>query len=622
MTPRPPVGPTPLPAYGDTARLVWLAQALGAPGLAIAWDTQAAGRWRGPLGSALQLTLAPDTAHRVHRLQVARAALDHAPEGRWSLRIERTAPRGLLGPGLRDGDPVLGVAECLNSWPRAVLLRRSFLWLDGQRVDAALARRWAGARRDLPLDPAPKPAHLAHLDLPALPPLPDAEAALRLTLQLHHQLLARPGRASPGSATDAEAPASSSPGLQSPQAGAARAHAHAADHAAPASHSPADTGDGDGDHLAKGPVDGTPPQPVPPGGADAAEADTAATHDDTPLQASRPRAPRLADVTWHDEWDAEQGHYRRAWAAVHAQPVVGDDLQYLTGVRQRHAALARQIRRRFQGIEADAWLRERRRPEGEQIDVDSALDEWLQRRHGTCPEGRVYQSQARQRREVSVALLLDLSGSMNFVLRSAEAAPEPDLDAGPLWGVAAPAPIPTEAPRRVIDVVKDAVALLCDALQGLGHRFAVFGFNGDGREQVDFLEIKAFEADWSATQAASLAAAAPRGATRMGAAVRHAALRLSREPTRRKLLLVLSDGYPQDRDYGPRRDDPSHGVADTAKALREAEHGGIATFHLSVDSAAHDYLRRMCKPDSYRVVRDVEALPRELLNLARLLRVR
>ena len=101
----------------------------------------------------------------------------------------------------------------------------------------------------------------------------------------------------------------------------------------------------------------------------------------------------------------------------------------------------------------------------------------------------------------------------------------------------------------------------------------------------------------------------PRSYTRMGPAIRHATARLDAVAARTRFLVVVSDGYPQDRDYGPSRGDATYGVADTAKALEEAERLGIVTFCITVDPAGHDYLRVMCPGERYAVIDDVTALP-------------
>ena len=92
-----------------------------------------------------------------------------------------------------------------------------------------------------------------------------------------------------------------------------------------------------------------------------------------------------------------------------------------------------------------------------------------------------------------------------------------------------------------------------------------------------------------------------------------------RDPVRTKLMIIVSDGYPQDEDYGPDRADNEYGLQDTARALREAEQAGISTFCITIDPAGHDYLRRMCPEQHYLVIDDVTALPGELAKVYRAL---
>ena len=171
--------------------------------------------------------------------------------------------------------------------------------------------------------------------------------------------------------------------------------------------------------------------------------------------------------------------------------------------------------------------------------------------------------------------------------------------------------------RRVIDVAKDALALMCDALNRLGDSHAVYGFSGEGHENVEFAVAKDFRDKVGSRSWAAIAAMEPQRSTRMGAAIRHAATKLAHHSARRKVLIIVSDGYPQDSDYGPDRRDDEYGIQDTARALSEAERAGITTFCVTVDAAGYDYLRRMCVEDRYLVIDDVRALPAELSKVYR-----
>jgi nitric oxide reductase NorD protein len=169
----------------------------------------------------------------------------------------------------------------------------------------------------------------------------------------------------------------------------------------------------------------------------------------------------------------------------------------------------------------------------------------------------------------------------------------------------------------VIDIAHDAIALMCEGLHLLGDRHAIFGFSGQGRLQVDLRVAKGFDQPWSAQTAAALASLEPEGSTRTGAAIRYAVSQLLPQPAQTRVLMLVTDGYPQDRDYGPDRNDRAYGLHDTAQALREAARAGIAAFCITVDQAAHDYLRGVCPAHRYLVIDDVNSLPERLSRLYR-----
>jgi nitric oxide reductase NorD protein len=173
----------------------------------------------------------------------------------------------------------------------------------------------------------------------------------------------------------------------------------------------------------------------------------------------------------------------------------------------------------------------------------------------------------------------------------------------------------------VIDVARESLALMCEALETLGDRYAVYGFSGYGHDEVEFYVAKAFEDRLAARTWAAMAAMKPRRSTRMGPAIRHAVAKLQRQDAKMRLLIVISDGYPEDHDYGPDRSDHEYGIQDTARALQEAERAGVQTFCVTIDRAGRDYLRRMCADERYMVIDEVEDLPEALTKVYRALTV-
>jgi hypothetical protein len=322
----------------------------------------------------------------------------------------------------------------------------------------------------------------------------------------------------------------------------------------------------------------------------------------------------------YDEWDFHSRSYLRGWCRLYEEQLRGDEgAGFLESVHKRHADLLAQVRRRFQHVQPESYRRVGRVREGEDVDLDSAVEAHVDRRAGLAPDDRVYMRRERARREVAAAFLVDLSGSVSQVLVDPDAPPAeiPDDD-GYLWSLPDPT-APASPERRILDVEKEALALMVQALETLGDEYAIYGFSGSGRENVEFYVAKEFETPLGLPVWNAIAAMRPHGSTRMGPAIRHTVAKLQRQSASRKVLLLISDGFPQDIDYGPDRGDHDYGIHDTAQALREAERAGIQTFCTTVDAAGNDYLRTMCPDHQYLVIDEVELLPAELGKVYRAL---
>ena len=322
-----------------------------------------------------------------------------------------------------------------------------------------------------------------------------------------------------------------------------------------------------------------------------------------------------------DEWDWHAQRFLPGWCTLYEQRLQGRDTRFIHGVRRRHAALARGVHRSLAVLRPEALQRVHGADDGDELELDRVIEALVERRIGRTHDRALYLRRDRAQRDVCAVFLVDTSASTDFVLRDPNA-PPPALPAQSqddevylYAGALAPAASQQPPPRRVIDVAKETLALMCDALQALGDRFAVYAFSGHGRAQVEFRVVKHFDDAVTSHTAAALSALRPQGATRAGAAIRHASALLARQPQRHKVLIVVSDGYPEDIDYGPEPRELRYAIEDTAHALREAQGMGIDCFNLSIDPAGHDYLRRMCPHERYMVLADVAALPAELTKV-------
>jgi len=338
---------------------------------------------------------------------------------------------------------------------------------------------------------------------------------------------------------------------------------------------------------------------------------------DLPWSATRQVDPDLRTFVY-DEWDYHVQRHRHAWCRVLEERLVGEDHGFIGDVRSRHHALRARVRRSLMKLRSEDLVRVYRSDDGEELDLDAAIECIADRRGGAPADERLHIRRDRAARDVATAFLVDLSASTSSPAVPPPREPIPETDPmddpmsyGPIWET----PDRAEPVRRVIDVAKDAVAIMGDAVHELGDRYAIYGFSGSGREAVEFKIGKDFKDRVSAASWASVAAMKPLRYTRMGPAVRHATAKLAAEPARTKLLIVVSDGYPQDTDYGRDRHDREYGIQDTARALADAALVGIETFCVTIDPAGHDYLRTMCPDDRYLVIEDVESLPEALANL-------
>ena len=321
----------------------------------------------------------------------------------------------------------------------------------------------------------------------------------------------------------------------------------------------------------------------------------------------------------YDEWDYLQGTYLRGWCRLFERELEPGDPQELRELERRVGEHARRVRRQFEQIRPIALERIKPLEEGDEIYLDALIDHEIDRRTGRQQEARVYSTNTRKKRWVATAFLVDLSASTD------DAIPDPDAPEKPQYEFDDDDPYafdneplePEKPKRRIIDVQREALWLMSQALQNLGDDFGIYGFSGYGRDEVEVFLVKELGEALSSRVLQSVMNMQPRRSTRMGPAIRHAVKKLRGREAGRRILILVSDGFPQDSDYGPNRGDHEYGVQDTAKALLEAQAAGVETFCITVDTSGHDYLNRMCPEQRYMVIEEIEELPNALTKVYR-----
>jgi len=244
---------------------------------------------------------------------------------------------------------------------------------------------------------------------------------------------------------------------------------------------------------------------------------------------------------------------------------------------------ARDVRRRLE-ILRDAPRQQHGQESGEDIDLDA----WIrlqadamgnQALRSDTPA--VYCRRVRGERSLSTLLLADLSQSTDAYASDT---------------------------ARVIDVIRDALYVFGEALHAMGDPFAMWGFSSVRRQNVRMQHIKGFGERWNDAARARVCAIRPGYYTRMGAAVRHATAQLQMRPERQRLLMILTDGKPNDLDVYEGR----YGLEDTRHAIHEARLAGLTPFCVTIDEAAHEYLPMLFGRQGYAMVHRPQDLVRRL----------
>ena len=322
----------------------------------------------------------------------------------------------------------------------------------------------------------------------------------------------------------------------------------------------------------------------------------------------------------YDEWDFRADDYKPRWCIVRQKTMAEGDTAFYATTLHNYRTLVGQIKRQFELMVPETFRKVRKLEDGEEIDIDDVIEALIDIRTGVSPSEKFYWRRNKIQRDVAVAFLLDTSASTAEAIDEGKRTPE-DWDAPDdpveymVWLRTRRGEAVRRSYKRIIDVEKEAVVLLINALVAIGDIYGIYGFSGYGRENVEFFTIKDLEEAFSDKVKQRIDRIAPLHATRMGPAIRHATSKLEMADARTKLLFLISDGRPQDRGYSREGGEKEYAVHDTRMALDEAKHKDIKSFCLTVDKAGHDYLQTMCQDIGYEVLDDVHALPERLLYL-------
>lgn len=297
----------------------------------------------------------------------------------------------------------------------------------------------------------------------------------------------------------------------------------------------------------------------------------------------------------YDEWDRELTDHRLGWCRVVEKKVKHGDRNFVDQTKERHKGVISSIRHQFQLMKPENLTRVTNEVDGEEFDLNAVIDYVIDRRADGQQSERIYTKRIRRRRDVAVSFLLDQSSSTARTIGRHPLQPY------------------TRPGRRIIEIEKEGLVLMSEALEAVGDIYSINGFTSEGRRNVKFYVVKDFDEKYSDEVKRRIGGINYQNNTRLGAAIRHATAKLAKQDARTRLLIVLSDGRPYDHDYG----DARYAREDTREALRQAKNEGITPFCITIDRESEAELRDLYGEVGYTIIDDVLSLPERLPGIYR-----
>lgn len=293
----------------------------------------------------------------------------------------------------------------------------------------------------------------------------------------------------------------------------------------------------------------------------------------------------VSDPFHYQEWDYQIQLHRPDWATIYERRQPRGHVEDIQAIIDEYRPVAHRIKQIIDLLTPEGVQRVRNMEDGDEVDINAAIDAMIAIRMGEQPNTRITMRNVLNTRDLSVVLLLDLSESTNESMSGSE--------------------------KTVLQLTREACTLVATAIEGIGDPYAIHGFASDGRHDVQYYRFKDFNQHFDDDSKSRLAGMKGGLSTRMGAALRHAGNHLLKQPERRKLILLVTDGEPADIDER----DPQHLRHDAKKAVEELYGTGVLTYCLTLDPNADDYVKRIFGANNYTVIDNVDKLPEQLPTL-------
>ncbi|QFT34558.1 von Willebrand factor type A domain protein [Labrenzia sp. THAF82] len=293
---------------------------------------------------------------------------------------------------------------------------------------------------------------------------------------------------------------------------------------------------------------------------------------------------RLSGKILYPEWDTRSGRYLPDHVCVLTSVADADPDNDVAAKDPRAARRIRSVKKQFEALRPGR-VTTRGHMEGDRLDMDTAVRSEVERIASGSGNDRIWLQTRPEARDLAVSILLDVS-------RSTESA---------VTG------------RAVIDIEREALTALAWGLNACGDDFAINAFSSLKRHRVYLQSCKRFDEPMSAKVEHRISGLRPGFYTRLGAALRHTSSELAEQSRKRKLLLVITDGKPNDLDHYEGR----HGIEDTRMAVREARRAGQSVFGVTIDKTGKSWFPRLFGQGGFAVIPHPDKLTQALPEIYR-----
>ncbi|WP_321417753.1 hypothetical protein [uncultured Methanomethylovorans sp.] len=288
----------------------------------------------------------------------------------------------------------------------------------------------------------------------------------------------------------------------------------------------------------------------------------------------------------YDEWDTVINDYKSGWCLVKEIEPVGESGEYFNEAIIRYSNEIALIRRVFSTMKPESFHKLKRQTDGTEIDIDAFMESIIQKKCGENLDDRFYVRWDKRERDVATLFLVDVSASTSKKL--------------------------SNEGQSIIDVEKDSLIIMSQALESIGDKYAIYAFSGHTRNDVEYYIIKEFDEELSDSVARRISSLEPVANTRLGPVIRHSIMKLDKVQAKTKMIVLLSDGEPYDTCHGEGAYEGRLAEEDTRVAIQEGNARNIHFFCITVDKNPGNYLNAIFSNVGYTIIDNAQVLPARL----------